>query len=69
LGVTAKGSIGATTATILQEAPAGVQELCDAAKRVNPDAITLCHGGPLSMRDDAQGVDGFYGASSAGIDC
>lgn len=64
LGVTAKGSIGATTATILQEAPARVKELCDAAKRVNPDVIALRHGGPFSMLDDAQGVDGFYGASS-----
>jgi predicted TIM-barrel enzyme len=59
LVVTAKGSIGATTARILREAPATVQELYDAAKSVNPDVITLCHGGPLSMLDDAQGVDGF----------
>jgi predicted TIM-barrel enzyme len=46
LGVTTKGSIGATTATILEEAPAKVQGLCDATKSVNPDVITLCHGGP-----------------------
>ncbi len=31
LGVTTKGSIAATTATILEEAPAKVQGLCDAA--------------------------------------
>lgn len=71
LGLTTKGSIGATTATTLEQAPAKVQELCDAAKSVNPDVITLCHGGPISMPEDAEfvlknttGVNGFYGASS-----
>ncbi len=71
LGLTTKGSIGATTAFSLKEAPAKVQELCDAAKSVNPDIICLCHGGPISMPEDAEyvlhntkGVHGFYGASS-----
>jgi predicted TIM-barrel enzyme len=43
----------------------------DAAKRVNPDVIVLCHGGPIATPEDAQyvlectrGVDGFFGASS-----
>ncbi|MEW6265421.1 MAG: phosphoenolpyruvate hydrolase family protein [Thermodesulfobacteriota bacterium] len=71
LGLTTKGSIGATSAVSLQDAPAKVQELCDAAKKVNPEVICLCHGGPISMPEDAefvlrntQGVHGFYGASS-----
>ncbi len=71
LGLTTKGSIGATTATTLKQAPAKVQEFCDAAKSVNPDVLTLCHGGPISMPEDAEfvlknttGVNGFYGASS-----
>jgi predicted TIM-barrel enzyme len=71
MGLTTKGSIGASTALTLEEAPRKVQELCDAAKRVNPDVICLCHGGPISMPDDAEyvlknteGVHGFYGASS-----
>ena len=71
LGLTTRGAIGATTATTIKEAPAKVQELCDAAKSVNPDVITLCHGGPISMPEDAEyvlknttGVNGFYGASS-----
>ena len=71
LGLTTKGSIGASTAVSLEEAPAKVQELCDAAKEVNPDVICLCHGGPISMPEDAEyvlkntdGVHGFYGASS-----
>lgn len=71
LGLTTKGAIGATTALSLEQAPAMVQEICDTAKRVNPDIICLCHGGPVAMPEDAEyvlqnteGVHGFYGASS-----
>jgi predicted TIM-barrel enzyme len=71
LGLTTKGSIGATTAVSLENAPAKVQEIADAAKRVNKDVIVLCHGGPISEPEDAEyvlhrteGVHGFYGASS-----
>jgi predicted TIM-barrel enzyme len=71
LGLTTKGSIGATTAVTLENAPAKVQEIADAAKAVNPEVIVLCHGGPISEPSDAEyvlhrtkGVHGFYGASS-----
>ncbi|MEC7225611.1 MAG: phosphoenolpyruvate hydrolase family protein, partial [Candidatus Latescibacterota bacterium] len=71
MGLTTKGSIGATTAYTLEESVAQVQAICDAARGVNPDVIVLCHGGPISMPEDAeyvlqrtQGVNGFYGASS-----
>lgn len=71
LGLTTKGAIGASTALTLEDAPKKVQELCDAAKSVNPDVICLCHGGPIAMPEDAEhvlknttGVHGFYGASS-----
>ncbi|TKJ39503.1 MAG: hypothetical protein CEE38_01890 [Planctomycetes bacterium B3_Pla] len=71
MGLTTKGAIGASTALTLEQSPDKVQEICDAAKSVNPDAIVLCHGGPISMPDDAEyvlrntkGVNGFYGASS-----
>lgn len=71
MGLTTKGAIGASTAVSLEEAPAKVQEICDAAKSVNPDIIALCHGGPISMPEDAEyvlsktkGIHGFYGASS-----
>ena len=71
MGLTTKGAIGASTALSLEEAPAKVQEICDAAKSVNPEVIVLCHGGPISMPEDAEfilqrtkGVHGFYGASS-----
>jgi predicted TIM-barrel enzyme len=71
LGLTTKGSIGATTAVTLEDAPAKVQEIADAAKSVNPEVIVLCHGGPISEPADAEyvlrrtkGIHGFYGASS-----
>ncbi len=71
LGLTTKGSIGATAAVALEDAPGKVQEMADAAKSVNPEIICLCHGGPISMPEDAayvlkntEGVHGFYGASS-----
>jgi len=71
LGLTTKGSIGASTAVTLKEAPRKVQEIANAAKSVNPDIICLCHGGPISMPPDAEyvlkntkGIHGFYGASS-----
>ena len=71
LGLTTKGLIGAKTAVTLEAAPGLVQAMCDAAKRVNPEILVLCHGGPIAEPDDAQfvldrteGVVGFYGASS-----
>src|ERR1700747_2321252 len=71
LGLTTKGSIGASTAATLEEAPEKVQEIADAAKAARNDVIILCHGGPISEPQDAEyvlhhtkGVHGFYGASS-----
>ena len=71
MGLTTKGTIGATTALNLEESASVVQAICDAARGVNEDVIVLCHGGPISEPEDAQyvlqntqGVNGFYGASS-----
>jgi predicted TIM-barrel enzyme len=71
VGLTTKGSIGASTALTLDQAVQSVQAMCDAAKRVNKDILVLCHGGPIAEPADAQyvldrtqGVVGFYGASS-----
>lgn len=71
MGLTTKGSIGATTALTLEESVGKVQAICDAACASNPNVIVLCHGGPISMPEDAayvlqktNGVHGFYGASS-----
>jgi predicted TIM-barrel enzyme len=71
MGLTTKGTIGARTALSLDEAARRVQALHDAAKEVNPEALVLCHGGPIAEPDDAahvlrhtRGVVGFFGASS-----
>jgi predicted TIM-barrel enzyme len=71
MGLTTKGSIGAATALTLDQSAKRVQEMHDAAKRVNPEILVLCHGGPIAEPEDAQyildhtdGVVGFYGASS-----
>ena len=71
MGLTTGGAIGAESAKTLDESVALVQELCDAARGVNPEIIVLCHGGPIAEPDDAayvlartEGVVGFFGASS-----
>jgi predicted TIM-barrel enzyme len=71
MGLTTKGTIGAHTAKTLDECVTEIQEMRDAAVRINPDVIVLCHGGPLAEPEDAQyvldrteGIAGFYGASS-----
>jgi predicted TIM-barrel enzyme len=71
VGLTTKGSIGATTALTLEEAADRIQIMADAAKAVRPDILVLCHGGPIAEPDDARtvlertsGIAGFFGASS-----
>ncbi|MDP7277236.1 MAG: phosphoenolpyruvate hydrolase family protein [Planctomycetaceae bacterium] len=71
MGLTTKGLIGASSAITLEEAADRVQAMHDAARRINPSILVLCHGGPIAEPADAQfildhteGVVGFYGASS-----
>jgi len=71
LGLTTGGAIGAQTALKLADCPARITEWADAARRVRPDILVLCHGGPISSPEDAAwvlqntpGIHGFYGASS-----
>jgi predicted TIM-barrel enzyme len=71
LGLTAKGTIGASTAVTLDDAVRRVQARHAAARRVRSDLLVLCHGGPIAEPSDAQyvldhteGIAGFYGASS-----
>lgn len=71
MGLTTKGTIGATTAVKLEDCPALIQAIRDAAYAVNPDVMVLCHGGPIAEPEDAayvlartKGVAGFFGASS-----
>lgn len=71
MGLTTKGTIGASTALTLEESAKRVQAMRDAAVAVNPDILVLCHGGPIAEPQDAQyifehteGIAGFFGASS-----
>jgi predicted TIM-barrel enzyme len=71
MGLTTKGTIGAHTALTLEESARRVQAMAAAAKKVKPDILVLCHGGPISEPEDAQyilqntkGIVGFFGASS-----
>lgn len=71
MGLTTKGAIGASTALTLEESAKRVQAMRDAAVKINPDILVLCHGGPIAEPQDAQyifdhteGIAGFFGASS-----
>lgn len=71
LGLTTGGDIGAETALTLDQCVTEIDAMAEAARSANPDVIVLCHGGPISMPEDAQYVlkrardcQGFYGASS-----
>lgn len=72
MGVTTGGSIGATSAKTLDQCVTEIDAISAAARKIRPDIILLCHGGPISMPEDAAYVlakadrmRGFYGASSA----
>ncbi len=72
MGLTVGGSIGLDRgdALSLEAAPAAVQAIGEAAWAVKPDAILLCHGGPIATPEDSAYVlansdaVGFVGASS-----
>ena len=72
MGLTVGGSIGLASdeAMPLEDAPAAVQAIGEAARKVDKDAILLCHGGPIATPEDAAYVlarsdaVGFVGASS-----
>ncbi len=71
MGLTTKGMIGASTSRSLDDCVGLIQEMHDAARKINPDIIVICHGGPIAESEDAKyilgrvkGVQGFFGASS-----
>lgn len=71
MGLTTKGSIGAKTARSMEECVSEITAIAQAGKRIRPDVLVLCHGGPIAEPEDAQFIldrvsacDGFYGASS-----
>jgi len=72
MGLTVGGTIGLekSDAMLLEDAPAVVQAIGEAAWRVDKGAILLCHGGPIATPEDSAYVlarcdaVGFVGASS-----
>lgn len=71
MGLTTSGTIGAKTSKTLEECVQSVQAIRDAVVSIKPDAIVLCHGGPIASPKDAEfmlnrvkGLHGFFGASS-----
>jgi predicted TIM-barrel enzyme len=71
MGLTTGGSIGAETALTLDDSVQRINAWTAAARKLRDDVIVLCHGGPISMPEDATyvlkrcpGCHGFYGASS-----
>ena len=71
MGLTTGGAIGAETSLKLVDCVASIKAWAAAAKRVNPNIIVLCHGGPIATPEDARFIlqacpecHGFYGASS-----
>jgi predicted TIM-barrel enzyme len=70
-GLTVGGSIGAATATKLEDCSAQSDAMAQAALAEKPEATILVHGGPIAEPADAEYVfkgakhcHGFYGASS-----
>lgn len=71
MGLTTKGTIGAKTALTLDDCVVKIREIIQAGKKVNPEIMVICHGGPIAEPVDAAYVierlpeiDGFFGASS-----
>ena len=71
MGLTTGGAIGAETALSLKDCVPLIEQWAAAARKLKPDVIVLCHGGPIAEPQDAAyilancpGCNGFYGASS-----
>ena len=71
MGLTTGGTIGAETARTLEDCAKIIEGIVKVVKDINPDALVICHGGPISEPKDAAyiienvpGIDGFFGATS-----
>jgi predicted TIM-barrel enzyme len=71
VGLTTAGTIGAGVAFTLDQAIDKVMAIAEAGRKVRPDILVLCHGGPFDEPDQVgkallrmPGVHGFFGASS-----
>jgi predicted TIM-barrel enzyme len=70
VGLTSGGSIGAVKTLTLEESAELIGKMDTAVRKVNPEIMVLCHGGPISMPKDVEFIldrvkcEGFVGASS-----
>ncbi|MCX7706911.1 MAG: phosphoenolpyruvate hydrolase family protein, partial [Anaerolineae bacterium] len=71
VGLTTGGTIGAGVALTLDEAIERVIEIAEAGRKVNPDILVICHGGPFDEPETVgialarmPGIAGFFGATS-----
>ena len=71
MGLTTGGSIGAETGLKLADCVPRIKAWTAIVRQIKPDAIVLCHGGPIATPEDARFIldacpecNGFYGASS-----
>ena len=71
MGLTTGGTIGAETARTLDDCVEIIAGIAKVVKDINPEALVICHGGPISEPKDAAyiiecvpQVDGFFGATS-----
>jgi predicted TIM-barrel enzyme len=71
VGLTTAGTIGAAVAFTLDEAIERVMAIAEAGKKVRPDILVICHGGPFDEPENVgvalermPGIAGFFGASS-----
>lgn len=71
VGLTTGGSIGAAAAMTMDSAIDTTLRIAEAARRVRPDVLVICHGGPFDEPENVAramlrmpGINGFYGASS-----
>lgn len=71
MGLTTGGTIGAETARTLEDCVGIITGIVKVVKDINPEALVICHGGPIAEPKDAAyiienvpGIDGFFGATS-----
>jgi len=71
VGLTTGGTIGAAAALTMDQAIDITLRIAGAARKVRPDLLVICHGGPFDEPENVAkamqrmpGINGFYGASS-----
>ena len=71
VGLTIGGTIGAAVAPKMDQAIEATMRMAEAARRIRPDVLLICHGGPFDEPEAVAeamkrmpGIHGFFGASS-----